>query len=118
MHAPPDDGLDTLFDTLSNLRRRFVIERLEDADEMALGDLADDLATVERDDRQNCYIALYQVHLPKLDDRDVVDWDKRAGIVQPGADYQDHLAAYRAVVDAVDGDSPNALLDRVGSLFG
>lgn len=55
-------------------------------------ELAEDIAAWEHDtsvkqltsdERQRVYIALYQTHLPKLDDYDAIEYDQDRGIVEP-----------------------------------
>ncbi|NUB92249.1 hypothetical protein HT576_14620 [Haloterrigena sp. SYSU A121-1] len=84
----PDD----IFHILQTSRRRHVLRYLRRAGEpMTLRDLAERIAadehetTVENltsDQRQRVYISLYQSHLPKLDTRGIVDYDKDRGIVE------------------------------------
>lgn len=77
---------DELFQILSNSRRRYIIYYLsQDGPELSLKDLATKVAAVEGemaesevtpDERQRVYISLYQTHLPKLQDADVVTYDE------------------------------------------
>lgn len=76
---------DDMFEVLYNQRRRRVIEHLRDRDgPIAVGDLAEYIATEEGDttldrlssyDRKRVYVSLYQNHLPLMDDVGVVDYD-------------------------------------------
>jgi hypothetical protein len=77
--------LDTVFDLLSNHRRRLVLRYLESEGEAALGDLAEVIAGHENDkpraevtatERKRTYVALYQCHVPKLEEADVVETDR------------------------------------------
>lgn len=84
----PDD----IYHILQTRRRRDVLRYLRDADgPMTLRELAEEIAadehgtTVENltsSQRQRVYISLYQSHLPKLDTRGIVDYDKDRGIVE------------------------------------
>ena len=84
----PDD----IYHILQTSRRRHVLRYLRSADEpVTLRQLAERIAawehetTVENlnsDQRQRVYISLYQTHLPKLDTRGVVDYDKDRGTVE------------------------------------
>jgi hypothetical protein len=86
-------GPDEIFHLLQNQRRRRVLRRLRDVDEhVAMADLAEQVAAWEHDttvealtssERQRVYIALYQRHLPKLDDMDVIDYNQSRGVVEP-----------------------------------
>lgn len=79
------DALDTAFAILSNRRRRLVLRRLEEiGGESDTSDLAEYVASVENDkpqaalsaqERKRVYVGLYQSHLPKMDEEDVLDVD-------------------------------------------
>ncbi|MFB6196250.1 MAG: ArsR family transcriptional regulator [Haloplanus sp.] len=89
---------DTLFSLLRNERRREVIQYLRDNDgPVDLHELSEFIAAIENDcepsevtykQRKRVQTALYQMHLPKLADWDVVAYDRRAGRIElaPGAD--------------------------------
>lgn len=80
---------------LSNPRRRYAINYLKFRDEpVELGTLAEHLAAWEQDvtvgevtstQRKRTYTALQQEHLPKMDAVDVVDFDRRDGVVRPAS---------------------------------
>lgn len=82
---------DECFELLSNPRRRYVLYCLQNADEEAsLGELAERIAAWENEvdvdevsyrERKRVYTSLQQVHLPRLDDDDVVDFDDQSGVV-------------------------------------
>lgn len=94
--APEEDSqyqlsLDTIFGALKNARRRRVLAYLGDSDgTMEIGELAEQIAADENDktvseitysERKRVYVALYQCHLSKLDDADLVSYDKSRGSV-------------------------------------
>jgi hypothetical protein len=101
---------DALFSTLRNERRREVIAYLRDRESHAdLRDLSEHVAAVENDceqtdvtydQRKRVQTALYQMHLPKLADRAIVSYDRRAGEIELAAGAQPYLA----YLDAVDGE--------------
>ncbi len=82
---------DVIFDIMSNRRRRFVLRYLQNEGEPAqLTDIATALAAVESDttpgevDRQarkRAYVSLYQTHVPRLAEEQVVEYDADAGTV-------------------------------------
>ncbi|XVH33570.1 DUF7344 domain-containing protein (plasmid) [Haloferacaceae archaeon DSL9] len=82
---------DTVFDLLSNSRRRFVLHYLRRADgPVSLGELAAEIASVENDipvdeltsqQRKRTYVSLYQTHIPKLQDAGAVTYDPETGMV-------------------------------------
>lgn len=84
---------DEFFDVLSNRRRRFVIHALKrterplDVSELSTHVTAwergVDLDNVEYEDRRNVYSTLQRTHLPKLEEKDIVDVDEEENIVEP-----------------------------------
>lgn len=93
--------LDQVYGILSsNRRRRTLRYLLRDAEtnQVSLSDLAEHIASVENDksvralsssERKRVYISLYQCHLPKLDDADVVDFDADRKTVELAANADD-----------------------------
>ncbi len=85
---------DVLFDILSVSRRREVLKYLDENEgEATLGPLAEHVAAIENDvtvaelsadQRKRVYVALYQVHLPKMDDAGIIDYDKSRGTIELG----------------------------------
>lgn len=83
---------DTVYDILSNARRRFVISYLREHDEpIELNRLSEEVAAWENDttvaelsDKQikRVYVSLYQTHVPKLDEHGLVEYDKDSGAIQ------------------------------------
>lgn len=83
---------DTVYDLLSNKRRRFVISKLRSADgAVSVSELSEAVAAwengVEIDeltDKQikRVYVSLYQIHVPKLDESGLVEYDKDSGQVR------------------------------------
>lgn len=82
---------DTVFAILKNPRRRYAIRSLERlGGESTVRELTAEVAATENDveveqlryrQRKRVYTSLYQVHLPKLDEAGVVDYDERSGEV-------------------------------------
>jgi len=83
---------DLVFDVLKNRRRRYALHYLRRAEEtVQLSELAEQVAAWENDiavdaisaaERKRVYTALYQSHLPKLDDAGIVDYNQNRGIVE------------------------------------
>ncbi|MCT9095674.1 hypothetical protein [Haloarchaeobius sp. HME9146] len=83
---------DDMFHLLQNRRRRSVLRYLQDTDgPVRMRDIAEQVAAWEHDttvqrltskERQRVYIALYQSHLPALDDEGVIDYNQDRGIVE------------------------------------
>jgi len=84
-------SLDTIFGALKNARRRYVLTYLDRSDgPVEIGELAERIAADENDksvseitysERKRVYVALYQCHLPRLDDVGLVSYDKSRGSV-------------------------------------
>lgn len=130
---------DDLFHVLQNARRRAVLRYLlehDDREQFTLRELAEAVAAWEHDttaralepeEYQRVYIALYQTHFPKLDEHDVVEYEKGRGTIEPTpliymvAPYLGdglHDATDRlSVGDADEDDSNHRLVDIVSGLF-
>lgn len=86
---------DAFFEVLSNRRRRYTLHCLEqEGGTVELGALARQVAAWENDktvsavstgERKNVYTSLQQFHLPKLDEQEMVAFDRREGTVELGA---------------------------------
>lgn len=96
---PPD----VLFDVLKNQRRRLVLQFLRESEgTVRIGTLAEHIAAFENDvsprslnaqQRKRVYIGLYQCHLPKMADVDVIEFNQARGIIDLGP-HGDELFAY------------------------
>lgn len=108
---------DEVFATLKNPRRRSVIRYLqENGGQSTVRELTAEIAAIENDvpvselaygQRKTVYTSLYQTHLPKLDELDVIDYDQRSGDVVLADDLEElevHLeAAERGSPPSDDG---------------
>jgi hypothetical protein len=84
--------LDVAFDMLKNERRRHVLRYLlQNGGTTSLSDLAESLAAIENgkpkklitsQERKRVYVGLYQCHLPKMDDAEVISFDRNRGTVE------------------------------------
>lgn len=84
---------DQVFDVLSNRRRRHALHYLKQRGERTpIGELAENVAAWENDtsvagvtssERKRVYISLLQLHLPRMADAGLVDFDKSRGVVEP-----------------------------------
>lgn len=102
---------DETFEILSNHRRRYALHHLQQNDECAdLGDLSEHVAAWENDigvsevsssERKRVYTSLQQFHLPKMDEKGVVEFDDREGVVELTAAAED-VDIYLEVVDVDD----------------
>ncbi|WP_231189370.1 hypothetical protein [Haladaptatus sp. DYF46] len=83
---------DTIYHLLQVQRRRFALHYLQETTEpVVMSDLAEQVAAWEHGttignlqskERQRAYISLYQSHLPKLDEKGVIEYDQARGIVK------------------------------------
>ena len=100
------NSLDRLFEVLTEHRRRYVLYYLDRTDDpvVTVADLADQLCTWERDwddqteqpsnkHQENIRIDLHHVHLPKLGDAGLIDYDARSQTL--------HSRLGESLVDAV-----------------
>jgi len=90
----PDIERDDLFHLLQSGRRRAVLSYLltHDEETYVMRDIAEAIAAWENEttvealsstQRQRVYIALYQSHLPKLDEYGVIEYEQSRGTVVP-----------------------------------
>lgn len=110
----PEFSQDEIFHILQTNRRRAVIRYLLDKeDSVKMRDLAELIAAKEHEttvtaltstQRQRVYIPLYQEHLPKLDKKEIIEYEQSRGIVRP----TDKLEAFRPYLEVPnerdDGD--------------
>lgn len=104
---------DTMYKMLANQRRRYTIHYLKEQDgTVPLGLLAEQVSAWEHDtspdkitsdERKTVYTALQQRHLPKLDDAGIVNFDKRAGTVEPTESLR-NIDIYAEIVE--EGEFP------------
>ena len=97
-------------DLFTEPRRRRVVQCLGEAEDgMALADLATDVAALERevDPREvppeaveRTYVSLYHRHVPKLADRDVVEYREDQNVVSLASEGERVERARRVVDDA------------------
>lgn len=83
---------ETVFEVLSNERRRYVLHHLKAAGErVTVRDLSEqvaawengiELAAVTPKERKRVYTALHQTHLPKMADVGVIDYDRDRGTLE------------------------------------
>lgn len=103
----PQFTRDEAFEVLSNRRRRYTLHYLkQNGDDATLGDVAEQVAAwengttadVSASERKSVYTSLQQFHLPKLDEKGVIEFDQRTGDISLTDAAQD-LDIYLEVVD-------------------
>lgn len=90
-------GLDVVFGLLQNRRRRDVLRHLtQTAKPIRLSELAErtaarecekDVSQLHSQERKRVYVSLYQSHLPKLADAEVINYDKPRGTIERGPTF-------------------------------
>jgi len=113
--ATAELSLDHIFEILKNERRRTVLHYLADQEgTVSLGELAEHVAAVENDttvarvtskERKCVYVGLYQCHLPKMDDMDIVSFNQNRGRIEIGPNAE-ALYTYLDVSDSRDRPWP------------
>lgn len=108
---PQELSLDIIFEMLRNRRRQLVLEYLREHDEtVTIGELAEHIAAIENDttvrqlnaqQRKRVYIGLYQCHLPKMDDVDVIEFNQSRGRISPG----EHIEPLYEYLDVANGET-------------
>lgn len=105
---------------LSSPRRRLAVRILaeDDGPPGTIRGLTEAIAEREfgadytSDERKAVYVGLYQVHLPELDEYDIVDWDRDRGTIQPGPALDGLYACLQDVdrrcIDATDTTADSA----------
>jgi hypothetical protein len=103
---------DTVFETLSNRRRRYALhylKRVGSEDPVTIRDLSEQLAAWENGidktevrpkQRKRLYTALHQTHLPQMHRHGIVDYDKNRGVVT----VEDPLTEFDIYFDLVTAD--------------
>ena len=133
---------DDAFHVLQNARRRAVLRYLSEhseEDTFVMRDIAEEVAawehdtTVQRlvsDERQRVYIALYQSHLPKLDEHGIIEYNQSRGVVEPteltaafepylddGLHADSELTVTPEADEPAEAESESSLTTAVSSLF-
>lgn len=119
--SDPELSKDELFHLLQNQRRRRVLLYLQDTDsEVSMRDVAEQVAAWENDttvkalssdERQRVYIALYQSHLPKLDDSGVLSYNQQRGIIER-TPLANQLDTYLNVDDETEDEESSAVDEK------
>jgi len=86
-----DWSRDTLFEVLSNSRRRYILSRIRSADEpVELSEIAREIgaqehgispAELDQNAKKRVYVSLYQTHVPKLESVGLVKYDDESKTV-------------------------------------
>lgn len=90
-------SLDRVFDVLSRSARRRVLRILVERAPRDRGEVTLASIVAEAEDVESARVELTHVHLPKLDDAGIVEWDREAGTVARGPTFE----PVRPVVEAL-----------------
>jgi hypothetical protein len=112
---PPPDvlELDPTYEALGHSRRRYLCYTLFEDAAWSLTDLATKVAAwesdvpeheVSADDREAVYVSLYHVHVPKLVDVGVIEFDETDETITKGSTAGRVLAALEGVGASLDAD--------------
>lgn len=104
--------VDTVFDLLSNRRRRLILYLLVDGEDavqceelarkVASLEVNDDIGEVPSEEYTRVLISLDHIHLPRLVDDGVVEYDRDEGVIVP-TDVMDRLRPYLDLARNEDG---------------
>lgn len=102
---------DDTYEVLANRRRRYTVHALEaNGGPMELGTIAERVAAWENgidemevsyDERKRVYTALQQSHLPMMERKGVVEYDKPRGVVEPTPSLED-VDVYMEIIQGRD----------------
>jgi hypothetical protein len=105
--------LDVVFDILKNSRRRLVLQHLVDGSgTTTLSELSQQIAAEENEkpvnaltsaERKRVYVGLYQGHLPRLDEANVVEFDDDRGTVTVGDNLEQVTRHLDGAIDVESG---------------
>lgn len=107
--ADGENPIDLIFDVFMAAERRDAIRFLQDADEpIAVADLAHELAAQDLDpsdavapfaDVLRVRNYLYHVHIPRLADENVVDYDDEGNTITPGQNFETFASVLQLIDD-------------------
>lgn len=122
--------IDGLFKLLSNQRRRYVLYYLwktdgsanlgEAAEQIAAWELGTSIREVPADKRKSVYTSLQQFHLTKMDEKNVIDFEKRDGTIELDCAADSVRTCLESINNSKDGNqSGQGVLSQMslGALF-
>ncbi|SIR83552.1 hypothetical protein SAMN05421858_4055 [Haladaptatus litoreus] len=89
--------LDAVFHVLSSAYRRRILFELK-AGRLRVSEASRRLAAEYGDDRDRIELALYTIHLPKLDDLEFIEWHSDSDEIRRGAQFEE----VRLVLDGLN----------------
>jgi hypothetical protein len=103
--------LDHVYEALGHPRRRYLCYTLLESTEWSLPELAVKIVAYENDcstsevtdhQRERVYVSLYHVHVPKLVDEEVIQFDETTETITPGPNAQQVLLALEGMGATID----------------
>jgi hypothetical protein len=111
----PDFDPSEVFDLLKPERRQAVVDVLASVEKgpISVSNLAEEVAAIEyactptelsSQQRKRVYIALSQVHLPRLAEAEIVSYDDDRKLVDKGSRFRELRRVYTILIDALTED--------------
>ncbi len=120
MSSDPDRlSLDHILRLLADSRRRVVLTLLQEHGSLRLPDLAEEVVRIETDtsipelteeEITRVYMELWHVHIPKLAEADVIEYDQQRDVVLLG-DSVEEVAKFLPTDDRDDRDGARGFLN-------
>lgn len=101
---------------VSSKRRQKVIQSLREEDTIPAGLMAERIAKIEDASRKACYIALIQHHLPKLDEKGVVEYDEQSKLFSQGPRFDTINRALLALESVREGRDERGFIASVKNM--
>jgi len=115
--------LDHVYEALGHKRRRYLCYTLLESTEWSLTDLATKIAAYENDcfesdvpasQREQVFVSLYHVHVPKLVAEDVIRFDETDEVIEPGPNARQVLLALEGMGATVDVEQEAHARSEIG----
>lgn len=81
--------IDEVFQALSETPRRQILCTLAEHDGPIELDTLGDETIVDAYHWETHQVALYNIHLPELDDQEFIDWDRERQVIEEGAQFDE-----------------------------
>jgi predicted transcriptional regulator len=86
---PSSEPINRLFGVLSHPHRRRILRTIAEANPRQIDEFTPEEFGADGRDLDRFRLELYHVHLPKLADAGYIDWDRSAGTVCRGPNYEE-----------------------------
>lgn len=109
--CPEGLKLETVAEILSNERRRYIIEILEDEEITTVKDMSERIAekevggTPHARERNSVYVTLIQNHVPMMYKKGIVEYDECRKLIRRGEQYESILKALNTLKEHTDAAS-------------